>query len=242
MAFVLYLYKRRAAICRLQGNAEKGKGENMKIVTIGDSITVGTYTAEGDDSPNSVAHPNFSEYLKDMLGCDSLKNYAINGISISSAASTLSEYAIATRYLIMEDADIVLVCAGTNDYGCAVKLGSPDDTEDNSFFGSLDVLFRGLKRKYPMSEIYFVTPLHRSDEDENLIGLSLEEYRCAIEKKARQYGIDTVDGFGMAIDPNLEEHRRLYSKDGVHIDPVGHRLYAEYVYEKIIESRKGQKR
>ena len=210
----------------------------MIIVTIGDSITVGTYTAESDSSPDSVAHPNFSEYLKDKLGCDSLINYAINGISVSSTAATLPEYAIAKRYLIMEDADIVLVCAGTNDYGCGVRIGSPDDTADISFYGALDVLFRGLKEKYPKSEIYFVKPIHRSDEDGNIIGIRLEEYREAIENKARQYMIPTIDGFEIPIDPRMEAHRKAYSKDGVHIGPEGHRIYGEYVYSKIIQLRK----
>ena len=210
----------------------------MRLVTIGDSITVGTYTAEWDSSPDSVAHPNFSEYLKDKLGCDSLINYAINGISVSSTAATLPEYAIAKRYLIMEDADIVLVCAGTNDYGCGVRIGSYDDTEDVSFYGALDVLFRGLKEKYPRSEIYFVMPIHRCDENGNIIGRRLEEYREAIAKKARQYMIPAIDGFEIPIDPNIEEHRRAFSKDGVHIGPEGHRIYGEYVYKKINEFRK----
>ncbi len=209
----------------------------MKIVTIGDSITVGTYTAECDSSPDSVAHPNFSEYLKDKLGCDCLINYAINGISISSTAATLPEYAIAKRYSIMEDADIVLVCAGTNDYGCGVQIGSIDDCEDVSFYGALDTLFRGLKEKYPRSEIYFVKPIHRCDENGNVIGLRLEEYREAIEKKARQYMIPTIDGFEIPIDPKKEEHRKRYSKDGVHINPEGHRIYGEFVYKKILEWR-----
>ena len=214
----------------------------MRLVTIGDSITVGTYTAECDSSPDSVAHPNFSEYLADKLGCDSLINYAINGISVSSTSPTLPEYAIAKRYTVMEDADMVLVCAGTNDYGSGVQIGSPDDTEDVSFFGALDQLFRGLKEKYPTSEIYFVLPIHRSDEDGNVIGLSLKEYREAIKIRAEKHKIPTIDGFEIPIDPRIDEHRKKYSKDGVHINSDGHRIYGEYVYEKILELRKGQRK
>ena len=106
----------------------------------------------------------------------------------------------------------------------------------------LDQLFHGLKEKYPTSEIYFVLPIHRSDEDGNVIGLSLKEYREAIKIKAEKHKIPTIDGFEIPIDPRIAEHRKLYSKDGVHINSDGHRIYGEYVYEKILELRKGQRK
>lgn len=217
------------------------KGRFMKIVTIGDSITVGTYTSETDSSPNSVVQRNFSEVVKDKLGCDTLINYAHNGISISTTAPVFPEKAIVTRYLIMEEADIVLVCAGTNDFGNGVAIGSPQDTEDGSFYGAVDILFSGLKKKYPNSEIYIVEPIHRFDELENKIGLSLESYRTVLEEKAGQYGIPTIDGFKVPIDPKLDLHRKLYAKDGLHINQEGHRLYGEYIYQKILDIRKVNK-
>lgn len=210
----------------------------MKLVTIGDSITVGTYTAEHENSPNTIAHPNFSEVVKEKLGCDTLINYACNGISVSATAPIFPDRAIVTRYLIMEDADVVLICAGTNDFGNGVAIGSPEDTEDVSFFGALDILFRGLKEKYPNSEIYVVKPIHRHDEAQNKIGLSLECYRDALEQRAKKYALPTIDGFEVPIAPTLDEHRKRYSKDGVHINIEGHRLYGEYIYEKILEIRK----
>ena len=202
---------------------QKG-GIAMKLIVIGDSITVGTYTGENECSPKSVAHPNFAELLQNMLGCEELVNYAHNGISVSSTSPVFPDRAIVTRYRIMEDADILLVCGGTNDFGTGVALGAPTDTEDVSFFGALDILYRGLKERYPHAEIYIVKPIHRHDERENKIGLSLDRYRDAIELRARQYGFPTIDGYAIPVDPTSDEHRRLYAKDGVHLNPAGHRL------------------
>ena len=210
----------------------------MKLISIGDSITVGTYTADNESSPNTVAHPNFSEVVMEALGCDEFINYACNGISISATAPIFPDRAIVTRYLIMEDADVILICAGTNDFGNGVAIGSLGDTEDVSFYGAVDILFSGLKKKYHDKEIYIVKPIHRHDEAANKIGLPLEAYRTVLEEKAVQYGFPTIDGFEVPIDPTLKEHRHLYSKDGVHINPEGHRLYGEYVYQKILEIRK----
>lgn len=210
----------------------------MKLVTIGDSITVGTYTGPTDRSTDSVAHPNFSEIVKEKLGCDTLINYACNGISISSTSPVTPERAIVKQYLNMEDADVVLICGGTNDFGTSVAIGSPTDTEDISFYGAVDILFSGLKKKYPNSEIYIVKPIHRYDESANKAGISLESYRAVLEEKAVQYGLPTIDGFELPIDPKLEEHRKRYSRDGVHVNSEGHSLYGEYIYQKILEIRK----
>jgi len=207
----------------------------MKLITLGDSITKGTYTADTESSPNTIANPTFSQRLKELLGYDELINYAMNGIAVSRTTTVFPEHAMSLRYQLMEDADTVIIAAGTNDFGTQIPLGTADDKEDISFYGALDVMYRGLKEKYPSSRIYIITPIHRHDEDANKLGLPLSAYRHAIEERAATYGFPVIDGFGVPIDAKNEEHRRRYIKDGVHPNTEGHRLYAEYVYEKIKE-------
>ncbi len=54
----------------------------MTCSIIGDSITKGTYTGEEDTRPASIANPCFAELIGKRLGF-TIKNYGINGVSIS---------------------------------------------------------------------------------------------------------------------------------------------------------------
>lgn len=206
----------------------------MKLITLGDSITKGTYMSRTQTSPNSIASPTFSEVVKEAFGYDTLVNYGFNGTSVSELAPVMREHAMVLRYKLMDaDADTLIVAAGFNDFMNSVPLGTEADREDISFFGALDVLYRGLKERYPNTAIYVVTPIHASTEDENKLGLPLTEYIRAIRVRAEEYGFDIIDGFGVPINPKSTEDRALYIKDGVHPNTEGHRLYGEYLVRKI---------
>lgn len=202
-----------------------------KMIAIGDSITRGTYTGEGDWCPLSLAAPNFSQLIKEALGYDELINYGVNGVCISSTSEQEPERAITKRIDDFERADMALVAGGTNDYGTNVVLGTPTDKSDISFYGALDVLYKKLKDKY--KKVYIVTPICRMEDDKNDIGHTLEEYRRAIEKKAQEYGFPVIDGYKIPINPKTEEGRKKHMLDGLHPNTEGHRLYAEYVIERI---------
>ena len=201
------------------------------MVAIGDSITRGTYTGEGDWCPLSLATPNFAQLIKEALEYDELINYGANGVSISSTSKTNSEFAISKRIREMESADMALVAGGTNDYGTSVVLGSPSDQSDVSFYGALEVLYKTLKEKY--KKVYIVTPIRRMADGKNEVGYTLEDYRRAIRQKAQDYGFPVIDGYEIPLDPKTEEGRERHMLDGLHPNTEGHRAYAEYVIKKI---------
>jgi len=205
----------------------------MKIVVTGDSITVGTYTKEGQKSPNSVAKPNFSEIIKEKLGAEQLINYAINGVSISSTSYQSPEYAIATTIKNTEPADVIIIAAGTNDYGTGVQIGAPDDRVDNSFYGGLYALYSFLKENRSGAKIVVVLPIRRLEDGLNTAGFALEDYRAAIRQKAEQFGFYVFDGYDIPIFPKEEECRKKFILDGLHINEAGHALYAQYLYDFI---------
>lgn len=210
---------------------------NKRLIVIGDSITKGTYTQDGDSSPNSVVEINFSTLIKCALGYTELINHGINGTAISSTSKIRSELAICIRAKEMQDADTVIVAGGTNDYGNNVVLGDINDKEDISFYGALDVLCRTLKQKY--KRVYFITPIRREQDGKNGAGYSLEEYRRAIELKAKEYNFVVIDGYGVPIYPKTEEHRKKYMYDGLHPNAEGHKLYADYIIERIKDYENG---
>ncbi len=210
---------------------------SKRLITLGDSITFGTYTEEGDNSPNSVVQFNFSTLIKQALGYTELINYGINGTAISSTSNTNSALAMCIRAKEMEYGDTVIVAGGTNDYGTNVILGDVNDKQDISFYGALDVLCKTLKEKY--KSVYFITPIRREKDGNNAVGSSLEDYRKAIEIKAKEYDFTVFDGYGVEIYPKIEEHKNKFMYDGLHPNQAGHELYAKYIIESIKEHENG---
>lgn len=205
----------------------------MRLVTIGDSITKGTFTDIGQPSPNSVASPNFSDILKEKFGFAELFNYGINGTSVSRTSTTLPELAMSIRVKDTVDADVIVVAAGTNDYGTHVELGTINDIEDVSFYGGLHVFYTFLKENRKNSKIFIVTPIKRQGDGPNEKGYSLAQYREAICIKAKEFGFPVIDGFGVPIDPKTEEGRKKHILDGLHPNTEAHKLYGEYLYQQI---------
>ena len=205
------------------------------LVALGDSITKGTFTAPQDPSPNTVASPNYAELLAEALGCSELKNYAMNGISISPASPTFPEHAMCRRIDVMDVGDILIISGGTNDYAAGVPLGSPTDKDESTFFGSLDILYKKAAEKYKNRKIYIVTPIKRREDGKNSKGHTLADYRRAIEIKAAEFSFPVIDGYLVPIEPKTEEGRRAHILDGLHPNVEGHRLYAEVLLAKIRE-------
>ena len=161
---------------------------------------------------------------------------AIDGVSVSSTSPDKPENALRILCKEISDADVVLIAGGTNDYGNSggVELGERKDVTDVSFYGALDVLYRTVRTKYQKALVWAVLPIPRIEENiPNKKGYVLEDYRKAIEEKANEYRFFTVDTRIMPIDPHSEMGRKLHICDGLHPNPAGHKIYAEFVYDAI---------
>ena len=205
----------------------------MKLLTIGYSITKGTFTELGDKSPNSVAMPNFSQILKEKLGFSELYLNGTNGVSVSRTSWQLPEHAISLTVKNSPNADVVLVCAGTNDYGTDVELGSRKDKEDVSFYGGLSVLYTYLKENFIGSKIFVVSPINRENDSKNKKGYTLNDYRSAVKIRAEEFGFYFIDGSGLKIYPKIQADKELFMPDGLHPNQAGHYLYANFLLENI---------
>lgn len=207
-----------------------------KAVAYGDSITYGAFTDVGETSPNSVVGTRWCDIVAERLGFASLSNYAQSGISISSTSSVLSERAISKCYNEMrDDAELVLIAGGCNDFGTDVVLGNTTDEEDVSFCGGLHVLCKGLKNKYPHATIIFVTPIDRKGSASNGLGLSLEDYRAKIKEIAGgMYGFRIVDGTCTGFDANDPAFLEKYMRDGTHPNQECHRMFGEAVAKVLL--------
>lgn len=210
-----------------------------RLICIGDSITHGTFTDNGESAPLSIAHPNFAELLQQKLDFEELINYGKNGISYSSMSPILSESALTKTCGGFKNGDIVILAAGTNDYGTNVPLGTELDENDTSFFGAVDEVLRCLVDNNENGIIFVILPIPRQKSNENELGFTLDEYRNALKLKATKYHLPVIDGRKINIDPTKARHRTKYMPDGTHPNVAGHKMYAELLYSEIITYLEG---
>lgn len=218
--------------------------KNTKINILGDSITEGF-----GSSPRECC---FVSLLNNEYGMI-CRNYGIGGTRIArqKKPSDNSTYDLdfCKRALEMnDDAEIVAVFGGTNDYGHGdAPIGDFSDRTPDTFYGALHYLYKNLIEKFPEAFIFVITPLHRVD-DENLKGegdkavdvAPLREYVRIIREVAEYYSLPVLDLFAdSGIQPNIPVLYKKYTADGVHPNNRGHRLIARRIitflsqYEKL---------
>ena len=189
---------------------------------LGDSITEGI----GTSSEEKI----YVNLIKEKFGLKKANNYGIAGTRIANfTGHDPSNWgpSFAERFGEMEDdADVVVVFGGTNDFGHGnAPIGNFNDKTASTFYGALHILMKGLIEKYPKSEIVFMTPLHRRNElDGNqYTGVLFKKYVDVIREMAEYYSISVVDLYSYCgIQPNVPIQKELYCPDGLHPNDEGH--------------------
>ena len=205
----------------------KGK----KILFLGDSITEGVGA--------SCEEARYTCVLKKNAQLGEIINHGISGTRLARQQHPSEETmfwdtnAFTERYQKMEDdADIVVVFGGTNDYGHGdAAMGCFDDRTDDTFYGALHNLYSDLIAKYPTAQLVVMTPLHRLGENEayNTWGLRsvgcLEDYVDIICEVAGYYGIPVLDLHRVSgLQPEVPQLKERYMPDGLHPNDAGHAL------------------
>ena len=206
--------------------------KDKKILFIGDSITFGV----GVSDPDNIYWRRLA-----INDCCITKGYGISGTRIArntvdSIYPECDGAYFRTRLDIMDDdADVITVFGGTNDFGHGdAPLGTFDDRSDYTFYGAMHNLIAAIQEKYPNAKIVFLTPAHRLGEDRkpNLSeddpnNLSLQDYVDAIISVATYYDVPVLDLYRQfGIDPANLEMQEKYMPDGLHLSDDGHaRLY-----------------
>ncbi|MBP1991743.1 SGNH/GDSL hydrolase family protein [Paenibacillus eucommiae] len=199
-----------------------------KVNFIGDSITFGVGA--------SVTENRFTSVTAKMLGLIET-NYGIpSSILAVTAASPTDRDPIATRYVDMtDDADLVIVFAGTNDWWSdQTPLGTMSSRSNTDFYGALHNLCLGLLDKYVGKHIVFMTPIKRSylkymePDAVNANGKSLMEYGDIIKEVCAYYSIPVLDlNRESMLNPYFEGQKSAFIPDGIHPNDAGHKLIAQ---------------
>ncbi len=137
-----------------------------------------------------------------------------------------------------DNADVVVVFGGTNDFGHGdAPFGTDADETDDTFCGALKVLYGRLRSHFPNALVLILTPMHRRGED-NVFGEGekkvasrpLRAYVEQIRKTAQLFGFPIIDLYNeSALDPRDETVCRQCIPDGLHPNDIGHALIADKI-------------
>ena len=188
-----------------------------KLVTLGDSIVNGGLTS----------------HLKSALNCADAVNYGRDGSRIArlpDQETASIPLPISERYVDMDDdADLIVVSCGTNDFRGNCPVGTVDDADNTTLLGALKILCDGLIDKYGTDKtIIFCTPTKRNDgNSENTNGLTLGEFSDEIKNYIENYtGFLVFDAYRLSgLNPYNETAKSAQYADGLHLTDLGYQTW-----------------
>lgn len=203
---------------------------------IGDSIVWGL-------NPNDIGNisqvkKRHTDKTKELCKFNKVYNYGISSTTVSVInGQNQVRRPICLRYKYMTDnADVIAVAGGINDYWLKVPLGNINSTTNTDFYGAYKSLISGLITKYPDKKIFAITPLDfdatsPADVNRNTNTLySLQAMRDAIKNVCALYGVPVLEihkeiGFSSAVP----SQKAKYMPDGLHLSQAGNDAYADRV-------------
>jgi len=209
--------------------------QGKKINFLGDSITEGVKISSEEAAYHAL--------LKKEVGLAEARNYGISGTRYAIQKGTpqrpkndfVDVNSFCERFDKMDDdADVVVVFGGTNDYGHGdAPIGQFEDKTPDTFYGACHYLFSGLIKKYLGKTIVIMTPLHRIGEEKRTGTnkseefASLKEYVDIIREIAEYYSLPVLDLFATSgLQPGIKEIQEKYIPDGLHPNDNGHAVIA----------------
>lgn len=192
-------------------NYTKLNWSGKKMNAIGDSIVKGS-------------NGNFINVIGGILHLSTVRNYGVGGCRIASSDIDAEYPPVCTRYTDMDnDADIIIVHAGTNDYTGQIPIGETNSTTITTFNGALNVLMSGLKTKYPKALIIFSNILDRiQDNNTDRYPVVCQTYRDAIEAACYRNHVVFYNGFkDLCFDFHKDYYDHVLSDDGLHPNQDG---------------------
>ena len=203
--------------------------KGCKINFLGDSITEGARTSGPDY--------RFSNLIEAETGAV-CRNYGIGGTRIApqhkpSEKAKWDEDFCSRVAGMDEDADIIVIFGGTNDFGHGdAPFGTFSDRTPDTFCGALHTLYTSVIERWPAAHRVVITPLHRRGELEPKAsnGRYFIDYVNAIRETAQYYSIPVLDLYASGeIQPAVPVLMEKFIPDGLHPSDAGHILLANRI-------------
>lgn len=232
----------------------------QEIEAINEIISKKSYTGKkiGLIGDSIAANGGFIAKAADILGF-TYKNVAIGGwmlgdkegVSVYKQVNGVTPANVG----LDGDEDMVIIFAGTNDFGHALTIGEPyivdadghrsANQDDLTTCGGLEKTIQTLYTKYNgYIPIIICLPLQRSLEgsyssggswDKNEIDKYMDDYIDGIKAVAQYYGIPVCDFYNINMNPNIPAANTKYFSDGLHPNTAGHNLMGRWL-AKFIEA------
>ena len=207
-----------------------------KVYFLGDSITAGAIASKPEH-----AYVNVFSVLTGAI----IKNYGVGGTRIARQTVASKDASFDQDFIMRldsmdDDADLVVVFGGTNDFGHGdAKMGTSSDDSPYTFYGACKTLYNGLKNKYPDAKLVVVLPLNSVICEPVLIKhgreVSINDYRKIINEVAVDFGFYVLDLTDLEqLNPTIEQSNKDYFVDGLHPNDKGHEIIAQKLAEFII--------
>jgi lysophospholipase L1-like esterase len=205
--------------------------KGIKMACLGDSITEGVGVTDLSNM--------YYNRIQRECGIRELYIDGIGGTRIARQKNPSEDprqdlYFIPRVDDIDEDCDLIVVFGGTNDFGHGdAPIGTPEDRTEDTFWGACHVICEKLINRFPKSQIVFMSPLHRYNE-ESLCGSrklepvgTLYDYVDILKAVTRKYSIPFLDMLQVGgLTPKVPIYQELYMPDGLHPNDAGHEKIA----------------
>lgn len=217
-----------AAIALWLCSACREESRARRIVLYGDSITAEYGAPEG----------SYTRLVQQKFHADTVYRYGYCGHRYSRAVSAthggpswLGSYV--GDVCRQADADLIILFAGTNDYGHNMPLGEPGDTATTTSCGGLQYILDYLI-EHTDAPVMLCTPfpngaVHRLSTLPNEQGLLMADYVAAFKAVAAQeryrgrvYVNDTFADCGFSPEDEVVDSVRVYTTDGLHLSALGY--------------------
>lgn len=194
-----------------------------KILFLGDSITVGV------TDTGSSTEQNWVKLFTDYNNITTYYNYASSGATWSTAKGDGNYINVELNRAINDslDVDLIIIAAGTNDYGNSLAIGNEDDTTNTTVYGAINEVINLIKEHFTEAEVIFISPIPRLDTSNEVY--LLENYRKAIFYKATLNGYDYVNGTDFPFENKRCDYMTKTMNDGLHPSLLGHKLFAKHL-------------
>lgn len=177
----------------------------MSMGCLGDSITRGVDGVNGGVMGNP-----YCSIVGDELGLLKTYNYGVNGATYT--LNNLGRDSFVNNYKNMYyDLDIISVMGGVNDYDTTMPLGSIDDINGYTIYGSIKIVAKGLKELYPNSFVFFITPYNTTWNNNSTY--ELVDVVNAIKEVCSLYDIPVLDLYN---NGDFEKEMFNPNSDGLH--------------------------
>jgi lysophospholipase L1-like esterase len=197
----------------------------MKIVALGDSLTVGENEFEISYSGQATSYPKYLETLAEEhlrnLQSDLKLNVLNRGINGDLTSGMLERF---SRDVVSEKADYVIILGGTNDLGWGLD---PVIISHN-----LTTMYDAALNKGIVAVACSVPSILGFDA---LIPPRLKLNRM-IRTEAEKRSIPLMDLFTATADPQTNRLSENNSADGLHLTTKGYQQIGKYIFDKWLRA------